>query len=242
VDAFGNEASVPVMEGAATIAVTQMPTYLLPRPGQSVSAPIIDLGINLARQASFVYSGPTKSDLSVLNNGIMETIHAGNPHGDTGHPPIFSGDLPSTPQTLEMDLPAEETINRLLVFGMRADNQFCALLDFDVQAYKDDRWITVDRERTPLAATTAATSPQCTVDTWLADNNMFVCRFDPVKTGRIRIVALRTTLGFAPDELAAKAVRQAWGNAHVPALMLKEIEAYGPVPGDGQRYPEAASQ
>ena len=48
------------------------------------------------------------------------------------NPNAWSGTLPSTPQTLEIAFPHPRTVDRVLVFSVRADNPYCALLDYDL--------------------------------------------------------------------------------------------------------------
>ena len=122
VDSFGNPRQVEVRDGGCTLDVAQMPVYLRLAKGRRIVPPQIDFGHNLAPQASFKFSAPpardNAGDLSCLNNGIMETIHYYHPHGDPFRPPIFRGDMPTWPQTLEIAFPRPMTVDRMLVFGL----------------------------------------------------------------------------------------------------------------------------
>jgi hypothetical protein len=115
----------------------------------------------------------------------------------------------------------------MLVFSVRADNPYCALLDYDLQYLDGKRWKTIEEVRTPLPASDLVNTPQCRATTWYLDENFFVHRFRPVTTDRLRLVVRRTTHGFMTDELAVKAA--GW-SANSPHLMLREIEIYGPPP------------
>ena len=225
IDAFGNARTVPVNQGSAALTLSQMPSYARLAPGQQLMAPRIDFGPNLAGDATFTYSGKNNGNLASLNNGIMESFHAGNPHGGTGKPVFFAGDLDGTPQNLDIVFPTPRTISKMLVFGVRADNTFCALLDYDLQYADGDQWITIDKVRTAVPETNPAETAQCIADTWYLDNNFFVHNFKPVTTSKLRIVALRSTHGFVPDDRS-----RAWGNLMPEQLMLREIEIYGPAP------------
>ncbi|HEY3329466.1 MAG TPA: hypothetical protein VGK19_05555 [Capsulimonadaceae bacterium] len=226
VDAFGNESSVPVVAGSCAVKVTQWPTYLRLEKGQTAVPEKINLGVNIAKSAKFSYSSTTTSDITVLNNGILEATHSGNPHGDTKNPPVFIGDLPTTPQTLTMDFATPQVVSSLIVEGLHADNAFCALLDYDIEAKVAGKWVPVQQVRTPLAKSVEVTTPQCTVASWLQDTNRFYNHFTPVTASALRLVVLRTSMGYAPDDIASGAVKKAWGKPLPAMFMLRELEAY----------------
>ena len=224
VDAFGNSEKLPVKGGKVALAVSSLPTYLCLAKGQEVAVPRIDFGRNIAGLAKFTYSATAKGDFALLASGIMETVHAGHPSGGTDGKAIWTGDLPALPQTLEMTFEQPQTVSRLLLFGVRPDNQFCALLDYDLECHDGKGWVTLQKVRTPLPESEAVETPQCRSVSWDKDENFHVSEFKPVTTNRLRLVVHRTTFGFFPDEAA----RRASGSDMPGKLMLREVEIYGP--------------
>jgi hypothetical protein len=164
----------------------------------------------------------TKDPFKILVNGIMETHHNGNPNGGTGKSPQFRGDLPSVPQTLDLTFPAARPISKVAIFSEHGDNGFCALLEYDLQAWLNGGWKTVAEVRSPITPTTSAEAFNTSAITWEGDQNFFVHQFAaPVTTDKLRFVIRRTTFGFAPDE-----GNRHWSEILKPQLMLKEIEVY----------------
>lgn len=226
VDAFGNASRVAVADGRAALVVSALPTYLRLAKGQAVAAPQIDFGANIAPRVTFAYSAGAKGDAALLADGRMQVVHAGNPDGGTDGKKIWTGDIPSFPQTLEMTFARPETVARVLLFGVRADNQFCALLDFDLECHDGTKWVALEKVRTPLPPSDLVDTPQCKAVSWDRDENFFACEFGPVTTSRLRLVVRRTTYGFLADEAA----RAASSSDLPPKLMLREVEVYAPSP------------
>jgi hypothetical protein len=223
VDAWGNVQSAPLRNSKATLSVGQMPLYVRLARGQSLTATPLDFGRNIAGQARFTYSGESKSDAALLSNGVLETYHNGNPNGDTNGAKIWQGELTSAPQTLDITFDAPRAINKLILFSVRADNQFSTLLDYDLQSWDGGAWKTLEEVRTPIAPSAPAITADATHSIWYRDDNFHVHRFPTVTTSRLRLVARRTTHGFVPDAGA-----RAWGNIHPQKLMLREVEIYAP--------------
>jgi hypothetical protein len=224
VDSFGNPQRLAAVGGRVSVVAGQMPSYLRLAPGQDLAPDRIDFGSNLAAAAGtkFTYSAACNfGKPDCLNNGVLEVTHDGNPNGAVSKPPIFTGELPTLPQTLEIGLDGTRTVSRMLVFGLRADNAFCALLDYDLQYHDGRDWATIEKVRTPCPPCDAVRTPQCDWAGWYLDNNLFVHEFRPVKTDRLRLVVLRTTHGYAPDD--GVKVR---GQVPPAMLMLREIEVY----------------
>jgi streptogramin lyase len=220
-DAFGNESKAPVRGGVAELTLGQLPSYVRLPAGVSLRPEPLDLGPNLAPGVTLSYSAASKGDLARLTNGIFETIHAGNPNGGTDGKLIWQGKLPSLPQTLTIDLGAPRRVSDLVLYGPRADNQFCALLDFDVLAGDQ----VLAQVRTAFPAAERVRTPLGVANTWYGDTNLHWVRFAPVTTAQLKVVVRRTTCGFLPDEGL-----RAWGNPIPAQVMLKEIEIYGPPP------------
>jgi len=223
VDAFGNAHAVPVRAGAARITVGALPIYLRPAPGQKIALPKLDLGRNLAALATFSYSGQLKrgtSSVSVLANGVFESPHAGYP---TQYK-YLEGKIERFPQYLDITFPRPRAVSSMLVFSLRADNMQTALLDFDVEARDGERWLVVDRVRTPLPTSSPVRTLRCKANTWYLDTNFHHSTFEPVTSDRFRLVIRRTTRGLLPDEAAEKITGRQFG----PRLHLREVEIYGP--------------
>ena len=231
VDCFGNQQAVPVKSGAATLSVGQMPVYLQLAKGQTLDVPKLDFGRNIAPQGTLHYSAPADGDLALLNNGVLETIHAGHPNGGTDGKRIWQGQLPLAadgsiqPQTLEIAWGKPQSVNKVILWGLRADNTFCALLDYDLQYHDGKDWVTLEKVRASFVPTEAVETSLSTANTWLLDDNLHVHQFKPVTTGRLRLVVQRTTWGFVPDQRS-----RAWGKTISPKLMLREVEVYAAVP------------
>ena len=227
IDSFGNEQAVPIQGGVATVAVGQMPVYVRLAKEQTIEVPQLDFGRNLSSQAALHYSAAADGDLALLNNGVVETIHAGHPQGGTDGKRIWQGRLPLgpngsiEPQTLELTWSLPQEIGKVILWGLRADNQFCALLEYDLQYHDGTDWVTLENVRPPLAPTEAVETSLSTANTWLLDDNLFVHEFRPVTTDRLRLVVRRSTYGFVPDDRS-----RAWGKAIEPRFMLREVEVY----------------
>jgi hypothetical protein len=227
IDCFGNDQFVPVKGGTATVSVGQMPVYLRLAKGQTLDVPKLDFGRNVAPQATLHYSAPADGDLALLNNGVLETIHAGHPNGGTDGKRIWQGQLPLAadgsiePQTLELAWSKPQSVDKVILWGLRADNTFCALLDYDLQYHDGKDWVTLEKVRAAFAPTEAVETSLSTANTWLLDDNLHVHQFKPVTTDRLRLVVRRTTWGFVPDQRS-----RAWGKTISPKLMLREVEVY----------------
>ncbi len=222
-DAFGNTEALPVRDGRLKLMIGAMPTYLLLAIGQAARPVKIDFGRNMGPDAAISYSGTTKSDMSILNNGVLEVTHAGSPWGKH-----WVGDWPAGSSVyLDIAFAAPRRIDRVIVYSMRADNPHCALLDFDVQIEKGGQWHTINQVRTPCPISDPVRIPDSSANTWYMDQNFAVASFEPVLTQKLRIVPLRATQGFMPDVEATKYANWKPGG---DSLHLREIEIYGPLP------------
>jgi hypothetical protein len=158
----------------------------------------------------------------ILVNGLLETHHSGDPLGGTSKSPQFRGEIPSFPQTLDITFPTPRPISRMAIFSERGDNGFCALLDYDLQAWQNGAWKTLAEVRAPFPASTPAEAFHTTSLTWMGDPNRYFHQFaTPIITDKLRLIIRRTSFGFAPDD----GVR-GWSQILKPQLMLKEIEIY----------------
>lgn len=221
-DSFGNAKTLRPRRGKITVAVPALPVYLLLEKGQDIVVPKIDFGNNLAAHATFTFTGASASDPATLVNGIFETQHPDNPYKT-----FWAGKLGDATPSLEIDLGAPRPVSKMIIYSVRADNPFCTLLDYDLQYWNGQKWVTIDKVRTPCPPSDLVTSSDSVVNTWYNDENFFVHEFDPITTSKLRIVALRTTYGFMVDKLAVAAT--GWP-ANEQTLMLREVEIYAPKP------------
>ena len=234
VDAWGNVSNLPIQNGKVELTVGPLPQYLKLKPGQDVAAPTMDFGRNLAQRASFSYSARVESPFSLLNNGIIEVIHSGNPNGGTDGKKIWTGDMPEIdgkipPQTLDIQFDAPQTFDKIVLRGLRADNQFCTLLDYDIQAEVGGAWKTIVEARTTVPPSDPMVLPPTLVTTWQANEHLLINRLDaPVTSAHLRLIARRATYGFQFDKLAADATQTVWGGHGNMKLMLREVEIYAP--------------
>jgi len=234
VDSFGNVEKVPVRAGKARVSVTQLPIYLRLRPGQKVAAPVIDLGKNIASEATFTYSGGSESDPALLTDGIMQVWHGGNPWGSP-----WKGGYPGTtfnesPQTFDITFSSPRKIGALAIFGARADNPHSALLDYDVQYHNGRDWVTLEEVRAACPPSDALKTLACETVTWYLDNNFYIHQFaKPVTTDKLRLVIRRITIGFMADIVASRA---AGYNPSGRWLGLREVEVYGVGPASSAAF------
>jgi hypothetical protein len=229
VDAWGNRRTQAVVNGQVRLSIGQLPCYLRLTPGQTVTPATLDLGRNIAASATISYSGSCSGDLSWLTNGIIESYHAGNPLGGTGGERIWTGapPTPSTPRILELRWPSPRALHAVMVYGIEADNGFCALIDYDLELETAPGvWTLVEAVRMPLPPSDLVRTAKTMADTWYVRSNRFAHVFAPVQASAVRLLVRRTTFGFAPDEIAAGVVRRAWGGCPAAATMLREIEIY----------------
>jgi hypothetical protein len=220
VDAFGNVNPMPIQDHSIHLITSNLPVYLRLSPGQDVGPTAIDYGKNLAKLATFHYSAPSDGDFSLLTNGIFEAPHPSDPHQK-----LWTGDMPTSPQYLEIDFAQPTAINRLIVFTAHADNPYCALLDYDIQVRVGNQWTTVQQVRSPCPPSDPVRTTDALATSWYLDQNLFENTFPPVTTDKLRLVVLRTTLGFMADLIDTKACSFVPNAQH---LMLREIEVYGP--------------
>lgn len=224
IDAFGNAGKRPVRDGRLALSLEQLPVYVVLAAGQELAAPRLDFGRNVAPLAKWEYSANVeKGEHALLTNGIFETYHNANPNGDTNGAKIWTGELPASadgqiaPQTLEAAFDAPQTIDKVVIRGVRADNTFCALLEYDLDCFDGQAWKTIEQVRRPMPASEEARTADATHAIWMDDTNLFIHQFAPTSAQRIRIVVRRTTNGFVPDARPRP----------IPAkFMLREVEIY----------------
>ncbi|RYX84941.1 hypothetical protein EON83_08360 [bacterium] len=227
-DAWGNTLPVALQNGVLTLELSQLPTYVrLTGPAPLVPKPW-NWGPDLAVGAQVSIAGKAENDAQTLTNGKLDTIHGENPNGDTDGKRVvrlleFS---PATPAIVTLELGAIKRFDHVIVRGLRADNQFGALRDFDVQVRQNGVWKTVSTQKTDIAPTVMGASADATAITFYGDDNAWISSFAAVQSDAIRLVIRDATRGFEPDEMAREQVVKAWGSANPLAASLREIEVY----------------
>ena len=237
VDAWGNERSIAVTGNRVTLFLDGLPLYVrLPR-GVTLKPVARNWGANLARQASF--SSPGAQRVEVLNDGLLQSIHryeAGYnlPPSDTNAGQIFralmapAGDDTPKPAIVTARWSAPQNVKTVLLKGTRADNQHCALLDYEIEAEVGGRWQTVASVKTAVAPSEFGGAMETPLTSWsrdIADHLVSLPR--PFTATAIRLSAKRATRGIIPDQFAIEARRQWKAHEEPMSLDLAEIEIYG---------------
>ena len=226
-DWAGNTVRAPLSRGTLNVTLTQMPTYIRVPKGGTVEPQKLDFGKNIAGAATFTFNGAADvKDIASLNNGIIEVIHAGHPHGGTDQPPFLRQTATNFPQTIGFEFPSPQAVSKMLILGVRPDNAFCGLLDFDVQYFNTSskKWVTAKAIRTRHPTSEFATSSYSSVYSWHEDTHGFAVHFDrPIKAAQFRLVILRTTRGLLADDPVAL---KGFGGPFDAGIHLREIEIY----------------
>jgi hypothetical protein len=230
-DAWGNALPAPIRGGVLTLNLEQLPTYVRLSGTGTLKPKPWNWGRNLALNAKVSVQGKSENDLSNLTNGKLETIHVDNPLGSTDGKAVLrlTDFSPAKPAIVSLQLGAPAHFNSVIVRGLRADNTFSALLDFDVQAKQNGVWKTVSTFKANIPPSVSAPdSPgsDAKAITFYGDDNAWVLRFAPVQSDALRLVIRRGTFGFAPDDVARAQVVKTWGSARPQAASLREIEIY----------------
>ena len=116
----------------------------------------------------------------------------------------------------------------LLLKGIRADNQHCALLDYDVEAEIGGQWRRVASVQTEMPASERGGAMDTPLTSWSHDIADHVVQLpQPIAATALRITARRATRGLIPDQFAIQTRRELKGNEEPMSLDLAEIEIYG---------------
>ena len=237
VDAWGNERNIAVEGNRVTLPLDGLPLYVrLPR-GVDLTPVALDWGRNLARRARF--EAPNSTNVKALNDGLLQSIHrfeAGYdlPPSDTGAGQIFRsemapvGDDTIRPAVITARFDAPLGVRTILLKGVRADNQHCALLDYIIEAEIGGAWqrvASVQVEMPPSEWGGAMDTPLTSWSRDIADHLVQLPR--GVQASAIRITARRATRGLIPDQFAIQARRDLKVYELPMSLDLTEIEIYG---------------
>ena len=238
VDAWGNERNVAVVGNRVTLALDGLPLYVrLPR-GVTLTPVALDWGANLARRASFS-AAPDAKNVAVLNDGLLQSIHryeAGYdlPPSDTNAGQIFRDEMAPVgsdairPAAVTARWDAPQSVRTILLKGVRADNQHCALLDYDIEAEVGGAWQRVASVRADMPSSELGGAMDTPLTSWSRDRADHVVQLpQSVRASAIRLTARRATRGLVPDQFAIEERRKIKQYELPMSLDLTEIEIYG---------------
>ncbi len=236
-DAWGNERQIPIRNGRVTLPLDGLPLYVrLPRGVQLNPVPL-NWGENLARRANF--SAPDARNVNVLNDGLLQSIHyfeAGYnlPPSDTNAGQIFRalmaapGNDTIAPAVVTARFDAPQNVRTILLKGIRADNQHCALLDYDIEAEVGGQWQRVARVNSEVPTSELGGAMETPLTSWSRDIADHVVQLpQATRATAIRLTARRATRGIIPDQFAIEARRAFKAHEEPMSLDLSEIEIYG---------------
>ena len=237
IDAWGNARSVTVENNLVSLQLGSLPTYVrLPR-GVTLTPIALDFGKNIARTAQF--EAPGARNANVLNDGLLQSIHyfeAGYslPPSDTNAGQIFRATMAAknddniVPAVVTARWNAPQQIRTLVLRGLRADNQHCALLDYEVEAQIGGKWQTIASVKADLPASELGGAMETALTSWSQERAVHVVRLpQPITATALRLSARRATRGLVPDQFAIEARRELKANEEPMSLDLAEIEVYG---------------
>jgi hypothetical protein len=220
--------------GLLTVAVSDLPTYVVVPSGTTVSVSDANEGLgsftqNLALSAA-AYSSSTQS-IAAINNGLFEDGHYysdGNvgTAGDAANPVQFRDNTaPTTWFVLEWK--ETQLINRVLLFSAPGWQDQDAPLAFTVYTWNGSAWV---QQYSYTNATAISESFMTSNDTWQSFTEQFwdgAHNFDiklsaPVMTNGVRVDITNVSYGSDPDNAAGS------GNAGQsgPAACMRDIQVY----------------
>ena len=237
VDAWGNARNVAVEGNRVLLPLDGLPLYVrLPR-GVNLTPVALNWGANIARNARF--EAPNASNVAALNDGLIQSIHrfeAGYdlPPSDTNAGQIFRAEMAPVgkdnirPAVVTMRFNTAQNVRTILLKGIRADNQYCALLDYDIEAEVNGKWQRVARVQTTNLASELGGAMETPLTSWSRDIAEHVVQLPRgVRATALRLTAQRATRGLIPDQFAIEARRDLKTYELPMSLDLAEIEIYG---------------
>ena len=237
IDAWGNRRNVPVTNNRVTLQLDGMPTYIRAPRSVRVVPVALNWGDDIAHGAQMESSNGNAP--AILNDGVLQSIHYFEPGynlppSDVRAGSIFrallaaKGDDTPAPATVTARWNAPRDVRTIVLRGIRADNQHCALLDYDIQAEIGGQWRMVASVNTPVPASELGGAMDTEATSWSHDiANHVVQLAAPVRATAIRLVARRATRGLVPDQFAIEMRRRLVQPEEPMMLDLSEIEIYG---------------
>ncbi|MHB1035232.1 MAG: hypothetical protein ACYC35_19265 [Pirellulales bacterium] len=230
VTAFGVERDLPVAQGHAELPVPELPVYVELAAGQDLRVARPDYGPNLALAAGVTAASSGQAEHPVdrqIPNDIRKIINGELENWywlQKKEAQPWMSNLKEFPGWVEIRLPKEAIVARVLVYAAPPWQWQGSLLDYELQYDKSGQWVTLERIQEP-AKVFKVFSPatRTTVDSFYSDRWVFQHSFRPVTTAKLRLVVHETTWGGG----AAKDVADAGGQTGPHQIMLREIEVYG---------------
>ncbi|MEI8197744.1 MAG: hypothetical protein WCI73_17765, partial [Phycisphaerae bacterium] len=230
VSPFGTTSTIAVVNGVATLNVTNIPTYVELAPGQTIDVIKPNWGPNLALQTGVTASAsgdgtnPNGSNWynpisKLFNNQIESWYWSQQPYAD-----IWSDNTNSFPAWVQINLPAATTVSRLVIYAGVPWQLRGSLLDYDVQANINGQWVTLQTTKVdPLTIGSYSPTTQTTVDSFYNEQYVFINTFTPVVASQFRLFVRDTTWGGGATEL----VKKAGGQTGYHNIQLAEVQIYG---------------
>ena len=209
--------------------------------GARLTPPVTDLGINfLGTGTEIEWSGPSNGALvwrsevknnisgeeALLLDGIVATnqdnrIWGGNFNYD---PQTL---FPIYPEYLTLTLPSPQGVSRVIIFSTEPDDQFCQLLDYNVQVLVGGAWQTVREVRSPMPPSMPVETYSTRLTTFADNARSHICEFPEVLTNKVRVEVLRVTLGSHVDEAVSNLVNKKYSNNDPGRFPISEIRVTG---------------
>jgi len=238
VSAVGVEEDLPVRHSRAVLPVPELPVYVELSKGQTIEVLPTDWGRNLARDmgVSAVAANPPaplknpndaneritaqRNVVSKLINGEQENWYYAQRPGEGP----WMDNATTFPTWVEIRLPAQVTVARVIVYAAPPWQSQGTLLDYELQYERNGQWVTIEHVKESTRTLCVFTPPtHTTVDSFFSDRWIFQHQFPPVTTQKIRLLAHDCTWGGG----ATKEETEAGGQTGPHQVTLREVEIYG---------------
>src|SRR5206468_1998425 len=107
---------MPVVNGAVTLTVPEIPIYIDLQPGQTIDVVPQNYGADLAMLPGVTLktSGDSSTDISKVNNGVLDTWYSSsNSSTEAWQDTTPAGQTP----WIEMDFPTSQSINHTVLYS-----------------------------------------------------------------------------------------------------------------------------
>ena len=228
VSPFGKETTVQVNQGKLILPVTELPSYVRVKPGQSIDVKPIDFGPNLTRLADLTITAsgaathPVNSSIpnsvTKLVNGELE-----NWYWAQGSIRPWMSNNSSWPGWVQLTWSEPRDMDRVVIFACPPWQWEGTLLDYELQYRQSGAWVTIEHVQEPTK-TQKVYSPilRTTVDSFFSDRWVFQHQFPTINTDSIRILVHKVTYGGG----ATKEVQEAGGQTGPHQISLREIQVF----------------
>ncbi len=229
---FGVETNVPVVNGVATVAVGEIPTYIEVGPGVTADLIPQDFGHNLATDAGVVArtSGDghnpvdplLSNDINKVRDGVMQSWYLTQNFADD----VWYDNTPAgqTPW-LELDFPQAQNIDKAVIYAGDPWQWRGSLLDYQLQYFNDNsqQWVNIEHvQEQPKSIGVYTPITKSTVDSFYSQRWIFESDFDAVPTSKVRILVNDQTWGGGATSMDA----EAGGQTGPPKFNISEFQVY----------------